>query len=67
MESYSVKSCVRGYHVYKDVWEASVGKDLSCHRESGNSADPFAVAVVKNGVTVGHVPQRISSVSSLFL
>ena len=67
MESYSVESCVRGYHVYKDVWEASVGEDLSCQRESGNSADPFAVAVVKNDMTVGHVPRRISSVSSLFL
>ena len=67
MESYSVESCMRGYHVYKDVWEASVGEDLSCQRVSGNNVDPFAVAVVKNGMTVGHVPRRISSVSSLFL
>ena len=38
-----------------------------CQRENGNPADPFAVAVVKNGVTVGHIPWKISSVCSLFL
>ena len=40
-------------HIYKDIWEASVGEELPCQRESGNRADPFAVAVVRSGVTVG--------------
>ena len=30
-------------------------------------ADPFAVAIVKSGAIVGHVPRRISSVCSVFL
>ena len=62
-----MESCVRGYHIYKDIWEASVGEELPCQRESGNRADPFAVAVVRSGVTVGHIPRKISSVCSFFL
>ena len=26
MESYSIHTSVRGYHVYKDVWEAALGQ-----------------------------------------
>ena len=62
-----MESCVRGYHAYKDIWEASVGEELPCQREIGNRADPFAVAVIKSGQTVGHIPRRISSVCSFFL
>ena len=61
MEHFSVESCVRGYHVDKDIWFASVGEELPCQRENGNPVDPFAVAVVKSGVTVGHIPRKISS------
>ena len=34
---------------------------LACQREAGNVYDPFAVKVVKTGVTVGHVPRKVSS------
>ena len=52
---------MRGYHVYKDIWEARVGEGLNCEQEIGNSMDPFAVAGVKNDVTIGHniIPRRI--------
>ena len=26
MERFSIESCMRGYHMYKDTWEASVGE-----------------------------------------
>ena len=32
-----------------------------------NYRDPFAVAVVRSGVILGHVPRKISSVCSMFL
>ena len=67
MNRYTIESCAREYRVYKDIWEARVGEELSCEREIGNSMDPFVVAVVKNDVTIGHIPRRISSVCSLFL
>ena len=34
---------------------AAVGEELSCVRETENHRDPFSIAVVRSGVTVGHV------------
>ena len=31
-----VKNCVRTYHLYKDIWDATVGEELECVRESDN-------------------------------
>ena len=40
----------------------------SCHvSEKQNHWDPFAVAVTRSGVTVGHIPRKISSTCSMFL
>ena len=33
METFELVSAVRGYHIYKDVWEPSVGEKLIAHRE----------------------------------
>ncbi len=63
--TFTVEAMVHGYHVYRAVWDASNEEELSCERESGNPQDPYVVA--RAGVTVGHVPRRISSVCSLFL
>ena len=62
-----VQTIVRGYDAYRDIWNAATGQILPCQRERGNVHDPYAVAVVEKGVTVGHVPRPISSVCSLFL
>ena len=53
---------VRGYHVYKDIWTAVVGEEFQCRREDGNRFDPFAMAVMRGGTVIGHVPRKISSV-----
>ena len=37
---------VRGYHIYKDVWDATLHKDLVCMRELSSLCDPFSVAVL---------------------
>lgn len=59
---------MRGYHVYKDIWTAVVGEEFPCKRETSNTFDPFAVAVMRGDTTViGHVPRKISSICSLFL
>ena len=49
---------VRGYHVYKAIWEAVDGETLNCCRETTNRLDPFVVAVKKQGVLVGHLPKK---------
>ena len=61
--SFTVSSMtnVRGYHVYKDIWEnPAIGEELCCEREVGNSKDPLAVAVIKpiagENTVIGHVP-----------
>ena len=65
--TFTVESCVRGYHIYKDIWDATIGEELQCARESDNSNDRYAVAVRKNNAVVGHVPRKISRVCALFL
>ena len=65
--SFTVESCVRGYHIFQHTWIPIHGEVLSCSRERGNRSDPFAVAVKKGEDIVGHVPRRFSCASSLFL
>ena len=63
-----VSSCVRGYHVYGEVWTTFMGEQLFCEQEIGNVVDRYAVAVKNDsGVTVRHLPQRISRVCSMFV
>ena len=40
-----IELCVRGYHVYKDIWEAAIGELLPCERETRNTKDRYAIAV----------------------
>ena len=70
--TFSIETVVRGYHVYKEIWNAAVdGTELPCEREIGNARDPFAVAIKKatptGNVTVGHMPRVISPVCSVFI
>ena len=69
-ESFVFASCIRGHHISKDFWTPTIGETLCCEKESGNAADPYAVAVVlssEKATTVGHVPRKISAASNLFL
>ena len=70
--AFSIESMIRGYHEYKLIWNNPVvGEDLLCEREVGNPHDTHAVAVKKvidgNLTVVGHIPQRISSICSIFM
>ena len=73
MYVFSIESVVRGYHEYKDIWDAAIdGLELSCEREPGNPHDPSAVAVKRSAgpgtiVLVGHVPRLISMACSIFI
>ena len=44
MDACEVLSCIRGYHVYMEIWNPVVGEHLSCKRERGNGYDRYAVA-----------------------
>ena len=45
--------CFRGYHVYKEVWDAAIGEVLECHREPTKATDRYAVAVTKAATISG--------------
>ena len=53
--------------MYSSIWDISIGEQLECAREPLNDSDRYAVAVIKDSVTIGHLPRKISQVCSLFL
>jgi len=67
MDMHEANSCVRGFHVYSDIWTPFVGETLAYEQESGNPNDPYAVTMKKGSEVVGHVPRKSSAASSLFL
>ena len=67
MDDFQIESCIRGHHIYKDVWNPVINEQLDCVPEALNPKDVYAVVVVRSGITVGHVPRKISAVCSLFL
>lgn len=47
LASFTVKSFIRGYHVYKEDWEPELNEEQELKREPQNKEDPYAVAVVR--------------------
>ena len=37
--TYEMEAMIRGYHVYATVWDAQIGEELYCVRETGNIRD----------------------------
>ena len=67
VEMLSTKSFIRGYHAYMDTWTPVEDEVLRLIPEPTNSVDRNAVAVMKEGQIVGHVPFNLSPIVSLFL
>ena len=58
--SFRIESTVRGHH--EASWSPYIGEELPVQCEVNNIHNDFAVAVLKNSNTVGHVPREISRV-----
>ena len=56
---YEKTLCVRGYHAYKQIWNATMGEKLVCVIDPNNSLDSYAVAVEKDGTIIGHLPRKV--------
>ena len=56
MEEFGRHSCVRSYHAYKEILQATIGEELECDQEPENSCGRYAVAMKRSGVVVGHLP-----------
>ena len=63
---FSRLSCIRGYHLSKDTWEATVGESLVCEREPSNAEDRYAVSVKQEDNIVGHLTRNISTSRLVF-
>ena len=55
--TFDTTSCTNGHHVYKSVWTLTLGDELECRKERDNDFDQYAVAVLRRGVVVGHLPR----------
>lgn len=59
---YVYPCVVRGFHVYKVYWDPVIGETLTTQPDPDGRkfGDKHSVAVVKDGMTCGHVPNEIS-------
>ena len=63
----SLRGVVRGFHVYREIWSPVLGEELSTQQEPGNPEDRYAVAVMRSGSIVGHIPREISKTCFHFI
>lgn len=61
------QSYIRGHHVYCSSWTPVIGEELVLKRQPDNEHSKHAVAVVKDGDVVGHVPEFRSKLIFYFL
>ena len=54
--STEIDTCVKGYHIYKNIWKSTVNEKLETEMEPDNVMDKYAVCVKKNTSIVGHIP-----------
>jgi len=62
--SFSLSSCNM---VIKDISDPPINEIVFCEHENRNPRDPYAVALLKDSITVGHIPCAISCICTLFL
>ena len=53
--------------MYKGIWTAAIGEELSCRRQTNNVTDRYSVAVIKDDAIVGHLPKKYFKIFSLFI
>ena len=68
---FSAACCIRGYHIYNWAqWTAEIGSILTSEPEKRPGAlveDRYAIAIISNNQTVGHVPKFLSKLIFFFL
>ena len=63
------QSAVRGFHVYKAIWQPEEGEKLMCEHEENNKYDLFAIKVCRplDRKIVGHLPIEISRITRFMI
>ena len=53
--------CVRGYHIFKSLWDVAIGSILSAKHEDDLQSfvhDKYAISLINSeSVTLGHLPK----------
>ena len=61
MSVHEFVAAIRGFHVYRQVWQPVQHEELTCTHEIGNHFDMFSIKTINNqGVLSGHLPREIS-------
>ena len=55
MELCESSSCVRGYHIYKDIWDVVIGEELQCERELIQTEAIGIQSPLKDGIITSHL------------
>ena len=51
-----IPSAVRGYHVYKEIWDPFIDDTFTTKHERGNAHDRYAMAVIPDDMKSGWAP-----------
>ena len=63
-------AAVRGFHVYKSIWQPKEGESLECSHEEDNPYDMFSIKVFKKDfpdTIIGHLPMEISRITKYIM
>ena len=61
-------AAIRGYHVFRKIWEPVIEEELKCTHEVGNEYNVFSIKTCQgSGKTVGHLPREISRATKFLL
>ena len=63
----TVDIVIRGHHIYKVIWMPTLGEELQLMPEEDNIHDNHAVAVMKEGNVVGHMPHSLLPMFCFFI
>ena len=58
MKVCAIVVCVATVTIYKDVWDAVIGKELQCEREPDTNSSNRSVCMqsrLRNGIITGHL------------
>ena len=58
--SYEFRAAIRGFHVYRNIWQPYEDEKLRCDFEPDNMFDMFSIKVLGGTGIVGHLPREIS-------
>ena len=67
-KTFQFTAAIRGYHVFRKIWEPVIEEELKCAHKVGNEYNVFSIKTCHgNGKTVGHLPREISRATKFLL